>query len=200
MIAKEKKKKSVEIETEQEEVLDGQPIPTEEIEESFISEEEEMPADRRDPRFSTFKVKKIIVQGGQRQLHIEIMKTFKPIYLDYVVELTPDLDTLDWRIEEKKKSKQNYENQNQMEAFDEFKKRELEEYDHVIENLVTERAERIDRSPKISFEASIIDFAKKPNSTDLVLVIPSDAVGSLNEYYNFMENYKIELIKNLNNE
>jgi len=172
--------------------------PVGEIQESFL--EETMPVNLRDKRFSAFKIKKIIVQNGHRELHLEIMKTFEKFYMDYHVELTCDLADIDWRIEEKKKAKANYEAANQMDAFEEMKQRELEEFDRGIEILVESRAEKIARSPKVSFEASVIDFAKKVDSTDLVFIIPTDTVGPLNDVYNIQDNYMIELIKNLSND
>lgn len=182
-------------------VLENAEVQEETIEEELLPEEEsEVPETFRDSRFSKFKFKKMVVTPGRRELHLEVIKTFTNIHIDYVLDFVVDLDVFDWRIEEKKKAKQNYENQNQMDAFDDLKKKELEEYDRRIEALETERKERAAACPKISLEASVIDFARKANSTDLVFIIPSDFVAPLNEQFNFQDNYKMELRNNIKND
>lgn len=170
-----------------------------EHQESFVDEVAEMPAERRDPKYSSFTIKKIVIGAG-RELHLEVKRNFEKTYTNYVIEMTVDLDTMDWRIEEKKKSKQNYELQNQMDAFQDMKKRELEEYDRVIEQLETERKERIAQCPKISFEASVKGYTKGAVATNFIMQIPKDIVAELNDKIDFSDNYKIELIKNLNND
>ena len=174
-------------------------VEDETIEETFIAEEEEMPADRKDPRYAEFRIKKIIIAGG-RELHLEVMKSFENTYTNYMISMVVNLDALDWRIEQKKKEKQNYESQNQMDAFEDMKRKELEEYDHRIEQLMAERNERIAQCPKISFAASAKSYAKSSVSTALVLSIPKDIIAELNDKIDFSDNYKIELIKNIQNE